>query len=372
MSTFICTKCHATYPIDRPMWQCPCGGLLDIDVKADLSIELLKRRPPTMWRYREMLPIADDANIVSYGEGFTPLLRIPFTRHPVFVKQDYLFPTGSYKDRGATVLVSKARELGIKEVIEDSSGNAGAAIAAYCARAGIQCHIFLPEHTSPDKVGQIQAYGAHMHMIKGSREDTAQATLRRAARMYYASHYWNPFFLHGTKTFAYEICEQLDWYAPHAVVLPVGHGTLLIGAYLGFTEMIGAGIINRLPKIIAVQAERCAPCAYAYTEGENALYEHAYLDTVATGIAITNPVRKSQVLTAVNMSNGCFVTVTDAEVIRALQDLCARGFYVEPTAAAAIAGLARYLENAPPNEVIVSTLTGSGLKTSSAIHELMK
>jgi threonine synthase len=372
MNMYVCTKCNAEYPIDRVMWQCPCGGLLDIDVKADLPIELLIRRKPTMWRYREVLPVVEDSHIISFNEGFTPLLPMSFANRSIFVKQDHLFPTGSYKDRGASVLISKVCELGIAEVIEDSSGNAGAAIAAYCARAGVTCHIFVPEHTSPDKVGQIMAYGARLHKVKGSREDTARVTLRKASRIYYASHYWNPFFMHGTKTFAYEICEQLDWYAPHAVVLPVGHGTLLIGAYLGFTELIRAGTIDRLPKLIAIQAERCAPCAYAFAKGEDVLYEHAFMDTIAAGIAIENPLRKKQILTAVHISGGHFITVTDAEIVCALEDLCAKGCYVEPTAAATIAGLKRYLDDAPMNEVVVSTLTGHGLKTSSKIKEILK
>jgi threonine synthase len=368
--SLICTKCSTVYPIDRAIWQCPCGGLLDIDIKARFTIDSTSRRKSTMWRYREVLPIVDDGAIISFDEGLTPLLKLTFSQRIVFVKQDYLFSTGSYKDRGASVLISKVRELGIDEVIEDSSGNAGAAVAAYCARAGIQCHIYVPDRTSPDKITQIMAYGARLHRVKGSREETAQATLKKAARMYYASHYWNPFFMHGTKTFAYEICEQLDWYAPHAIVVPVGHGTLLIGAYLGFTELLREGIINRLPKIIAVQAERCAPCAHAFVHGEDAVFEHAYMDTIANGIAIANPVRKKQIITAVNMSDGHFITVTDAEIMTAWEKLCTNGFYVEPTAAATIAGLEQYLSVAPPNEVIVTTLTGHGLKTSAAFKEM--
>jgi threonine synthase len=372
MSTFVCAKCHTEYPIDRPLWQCPCGGLLDIDIKADLPIDLLKQRPPTMWRYREMLPIIEDANIVSYDEGFTPLIRMSFARHTVFIKQDYLFPTGSFKDRGAALLISKIKELGIDRVIEDSSGNAGAAIAAYSARAGIACDIYVPENASQDKIAQIKAYGAQVHVIQGSREDVAQKTLRQAARTYYASHCWNPLFMHGTKTFAYEVCEQLDWYAPHTLVVPVGGGTLLLGAYIGFTEMLSAGLTNRLPRIIAVQAERCAPLAHAFNKGEHIPGDVVYFDTIAKGIAISNPIRRSQILTAVQMSDGCFITVTDAEIIQALKDLCAHGFYVEPTAAATIAGLKRYLETASPNEMIVSTLTGHGLKTSNLIQELLQ
>lgn len=371
MNKFICSKCNTEHATNRVLWQCPCGGLLDIDIKPCLSIDTIKQRKPTMWRYREMLPIDDDTNIVTFNEGFTPMVKMLYNQRSVWVKQDYLFPTGSYKDRGASVLISKAKELGINKVIEDSSGNAGAAIAAYCARAGIRCQIFVPHHVSDDKIGQIQAYAAEVRVIKGTREDVARATFLEAARTYYASHCWNPYFIHGTKTFAYEVCEQLDWYAPHAIVVPVGHGTLLIGAYIGFTELLSAGIINRLPKIIAIQAERCAPLAFAFSQGEQAVCEYMYLDTVAEGIAISNPVRKKQILTAVHMSNGHFITVTDAQIIDALKRLCSEGFYVEPTAATAIAGLIIYLQDAPPNEIIVTTLTGHGLKTSKILKDIL-
>ena len=160
------------------------------------------------------------------GEGFTPLEEIELDGHRVLLKIDYLFPTGSYKDRGATVLISKVKELGIRKVVEDSSGNAGSAIAAYCAKAGIECEIYVPQATSPEKLVQIQAYGATLKRVEGSREKTAEVAMGAASKFYYASHCWNPFFLHGTKTFAFEIWEQMDGKVPDVLILPVGHGTL--------------------------------------------------------------------------------------------------------------------------------------------------
>ncbi len=200
-------------------------------------------------------------------EGFTPLVETDFNGHRVLLKIDYLFPTGSYKDRGATVLISKAKELGIKKVIEDSSGNAGSAIAAYCARAGIGCEIYVPQTTSLGKLVQIQAYGANLRRIEGSREETARVAMEAASRIYYASHCWNPFFLHGTKTFAFEIWEQLGWKAPDVLILPVGHGTLFLGAYLGFKELKEAGLVKRVPKLVAVQSVSCAPLYKAFKKG---------------------------------------------------------------------------------------------------------
>ncbi|MCP4155342.1 MAG: pyridoxal-phosphate dependent enzyme, partial [bacterium] len=206
-----------------------------------------------MWRYKEAIPVSNESTVVSFEEGFTPLLEMDIENRTVLVKQEQLFASGSYKDRGASVLISKIKEMGIGEVVEDSSGNAGASVAAYCAAAGIQCTIFAPEETSPGKLAQIEAYGAVLNKIPGSREETANAVLKAAETTYYASHSWNPYFFHGTKTFAFEVCEQLGWKAPGTVILPVGNGTLLLGAYIGFNELVNAGIIGKMPVIIGVQ-----------------------------------------------------------------------------------------------------------------------
>ncbi len=315
-----------------------------------------------MWRYREALPINDDASIISFQEGFTPLLHVRFSSRSVRIKQDQLFPTGSYKDRGAAVLVSKIKELGIREVVEDSSGNAGSSIAAYCAAAGIRCQIFVPEATSPAKTRQIEAYGARLHKIPGNREDCARATKFAAESMYYASHVWNPFFLHGTKTFAYEICEQMGWRVPDTVILPVGNGILLLGAWIGFRDLMKAGITSSLPRLIAVQAQNCAPLARAFhaKSGDIACIETT--KTIAEGIAIARPALGAQILEAVRDSHGDFITVDEHEIVQAQQEMAHRGFFIEPTAAACIAGVKKYLPLSPPDEDIVSVFTGHGLK----------
>jgi threonine synthase len=309
------------------------------------------------------MPILRDEHILSMGEGFTPLEEMEFAGHRVFLKIDYLFPTGSYKDRGATVLISKLRELGIRKVIEDSSGNAGSAIAAYCARAGIECEIYVPETTSAGKLVQIEAYGAILRKVEGSREETAEAARKASSKIYYASHCWNPFFLHGTKTFAFEIWEQMGWKTPDSVILPIGHGTLLLGAYLGFKELKEAGKVGKLPKLIGVQSAACAPIYRAFKKGWREALPIEKKETMAEGIAIANPVRGGQILEAIRESGGEVLTVTEKEISVALREMGRTGHFIEPTSAATIAGLKRYLDQKRKKEIVVSTLTGMGLKS---------
>jgi len=320
------------------------------------------KRDPTLWRYREAIPILQDEHILSLGEGFTPLEEMEFNGHRVLLKIDYLFPTGSYKDRGATVLVSKLRELGIRKVVEDSSGNAGSAIAAYCARAGIGCEIYVPESTSSGKLVQIQAYGATVKKVEGSREKTAEVAMEAASKIYYASHCWNPFFLHGTKTFAFEIWEQIGWKAPDALVLPVGHGTLFLGAYIGFKELEDAGKVERIPRLVGIQSAACAPLYQAFKKGWKENFPTEKKETMAEGIAIANPVRVRQILEAIRETGGEVLAVTEKEIGVALKEMSRKGHFIEPTSAATVAGLKKYLKN-NKKEVVVSTLTGMGLKS---------
>jgi threonine synthase len=296
------------------------------------------------------------------GEGFTPLEEMELNGHRVFLKIDYLFPTGSYKDRGAAVLVSKLRELGIRKVIEDSSGNAGSAIAAYCARAGIECEIYVPESTSSEKLVQIQAYGATLRRVEGSRERTAEVAMEAASKIYYASHCWNPFFLHGTKTFAFEIWEQIGWKSPDVLVLPVGHGTLLLGAYLGFKELKETGKVETIPRLVGVQSKACAPLYRAFKKGWREFFPIVKKETMAEGIAIANPVRGRQILKAIRETNGEVLTVTEEEIAIALKEMSRKGHFIEPTSAATIAGLKKYLKSCK-KKIVVSTLTGMGLKS---------
>jgi len=287
------------------------------------------------------------------------------------VKQDQLFPTGSYKDRGAAVLISKVKELGITRVVEDSSGNAGCSIAAWCARSGIECQIFTPANTSPAKTTQIKLFGAQLELTPGTRENTARAVMLAASRTYYASHSWNPYFLHGTKTWAFEVWEQLGWQAPDTVILPVGNGTLFLGAYIGFKELLVAGEINRLPRMIAVQSEACAPLAKAFDDNQDELPEVKMQETLAEGIAIATPIRGKQIIRAVRDTGGTFMTVNEAEIIESLFDLARQGACIEPTSAAATAAATRYMRKACENERVVTTFTGHGLKNPDKLAKLL-
>jgi threonine synthase len=301
------------------------------------------------------------------GEGFTPLEAMEFDGHRVFVKVDYLFPTGSYKDRGAAVLINKLKQWGIQRVVEDSSGNAGSAIAAYCAKAGIKCEIYVPRSTTPEKLVQIRTYGARLRKMEGSREETAEAVMKVASRIFYASHCWNPYFLHGTKTFAFEIWEQLGWRVPDAVVLPVGHGTLLLGAYIGFRELREAGKVEKIPRLVGVQSAACAPLAQAFRKGWRDPAAITKKETLAEGIAIAQPARGRQILAAIRESGGEMLTVTEREIGVSLKEMGRRGHFIEPTSAAALAGLRNYLKKKSKQGIVISTLTGIGLKATEKI-----
>lgn len=367
---FTCLNCNSRFSLDLPIWRCPCGGVLDVIKTISFDPSCLKNRHPSLWRYREVLPITSDRSIVSFGEGFTPMLRMELSNRTVWIKQDHLFPSGSYKDRGSTVLVSKIKELGIHQVVEDSSGNAGASIAAYCAKAGIECDIFVPSSTSPAKLIQIEAYGAQIHLVPGSRDDTAKAALGAAQTVYYASHTWNPLFFQGTKTFAYEICEQLNWHSPDAVVLPAGNGTLLIGSYIGFQELLMLQLIEHMPRMIAIQAQHCAPLYHAYQQKTKEVFPVNAKETLAEGIAITNPVRGRQMMEIVYKTNGQVLIVSENEIRASLKEWCKKGIYLEPTSACVLAGLNHYMQTTDA-EHVVSVITGHGLKSNESIKKML-
>jgi len=369
---FVCTRCNAQYPLSAPVWQCECGGLLAIRYEPRFDKRQITRLGPTLWRYRDALPLAREADAVSLGEGYTPLVYGRVSGVPVFLKQDHLLPSGSFKDRGAALLVSHIASLGVRRVVEDSSGNAGAALAAYAARAGIACDLYVPEETGASKLGQMRAYGANVHTVSGGRAEAEAAAVEAASHAYYASHVRNPYFMHGTKTFAFEVWEQLGWRAPDTLVLPVGNGTLLLGAALGFEELAAAGQVRRVPRLVGIQAAACAPLAAALTEAATEVQAVTPQPTLAEGIAIGAPLRGAQILAAIRRTGGEIITVSEEEIVLALRTWWKVGYALEPTAAATLAGLARYATaRATPNESIVSVVTGHGLKTIDQIAELL-
>jgi threonine synthase len=331
--------------------------------------DAIARRAPTLWRYAEALPFGPDDPVVaaiSMGEGFTPLVPHRLDGVEVLLKLEFLSPTLSFKDRGAVVLVAQARALGAAELVADSSGNAGTAISAYAARAGLPCTVYVPGGTSPKKLRQMRAHGATVVEVDGSREDAATAAIEmvEAKRAYYASHVYNPFFFEGTKTYGLEIWEQLGWSWPDLVVLPVGNGTLVLGVARALDELEAAGLIDHPPRLLLVQANGCAPIARAFVAGVEDVEPVSNEGTIAEGIAIGAPARGGQILAIVRRLGGTIVTVDDEAITAAVADLAARGLFVEPTAAAPLAGLAQYLAAHPevrPDRV-VAPLAGAGLK----------
>jgi len=258
-------------------------------------------------------------------------------------------------------------------VLEDSSGNAGASLSAYAAAAGMRCRILVPETASYPKIAQIAACGADVVTVRGSRQDVADAALRFAKQIFYASHNWQPFFVEGTKTLAYELWEQLGFRAPDNIVVPLGYGSNILGCERGFAELKRNGEIDRVPRLFGVQAANCAPYYTAWQAGAGHLVPTAVTPTVAEGIASSKPTRVAEVLAAVRGSGGAFAAVSEEEIVAALGRIARRGFYVEPTSAAAAAGLSQLLRSGAigKNQTTVLVLTGSGLKASERIGQLL-
>jgi threonine synthase len=348
---------------------------------ADLPAVGIARLPALLrggvWRYSEWIAVPGAiGERLSMGEGQTALIALD----DVSVKLEFVSPTGSFKDRGAVALVASAVARGARELVADSSGNAGSAIAAYAARAGLPCTVFVPEGTSGAKRRQIEGYGAALRVVPGDRmaaAGAAAATVAETGAMY-ASHVWDPMFLQGTKTFAFECWEQLGRRGPDAVVIPVGNGTLVLGAARGFRELRAAGAIERLPRLIGLQSERCAPLAVAWAQRQpNPAPVAPSQATVAEGIAIPAPARGAQILAAVLESGGCVLSVPEASIAPAQRDLARRGLLVEPTAAVAWAAALMLSERLPApaddglwkaaaelcTGTVVVPLCGSGLKS---------
>jgi threonine synthase len=361
-----------TFAIDIPRW---CGTaraplfLTDLPGIARGQIDAGTR---SLWRYRAALPVAV-AEPITMGEGCTPLLPRMLHGARALLKCEWFMPTGSFKDRGATVMLSILRQQGVEAVLEDSSGNGGAAVAAYAAAGGLHATIMAPASTSPAKTVAMHAAGAAVELIPGNRQATADAAEARADRVFYASHNWQPFFLHGTKTLAYELWEDLGFRAPDNVVIPCGAGSNVLGCDIGFSELLRAGEIERLPRLFAAQPENCGPIAATWLAGSPTQVETVVRPTIAEGTAIAAPLRLPEVLAALRRSGGGAVLLTEAEIAAATLMLARTGIYVEPTCAQAAAAFQRLLQagTIKASETTVLVLTGTGLKATAAIGRLL-
>jgi threonine synthase len=346
---------------------------------AILTATEWKRRMTTgLWRHARWLPEVAPEQRISLGEGDTPLVRLPRwgeahgLRH-LYAKLEFISPTSSFKDRGMAVLVSVARQEGATHLVEDSSGNAGAAAAAYAARAGMRCTVYAPAAAPAAKLRQIEAYGAELVSVPGPRAAVAEAAREAGASpgSYHVSHNDNPLFVAGNKTLAYELGETLDqmdfgtgaWH----LVMPVGGGALFCGAWLGFQDLHASGMLpaTRRPRLHAAQSSACPPIAVAWERGEAAPAEITRQPSVCGGIEIERPARGADILRAIRESGGSAVASDEPDIL-AQRDALARleGVYAEPTSAAALAGLARLARQGriAPDDVVVVAITGSGLK----------
>lgn len=368
---YTCSVCGSVYPPTDLVWRCDCGGYLDVGRARGLSPQDIDRSEPSIWRYRAAFEAPESRPRIYFGEGLTPLVDAQWAGTTPKFKLDYMFPTGSFKDRGTAVMMNRLHELGVASVIEDSSGNGGASVAAYAAAGGISCGVYVPGHTSEAKVVQTRTYGATVVKVPGTRADTATAAQTAAAKrdQFYASHNWHPLFIEGVKTVAYEIWEQLGYRAPDNVVVPAGFGSNVIGLFRGFGELLAANQIARLPRIFAAQAANCAAINDAWlAQGP---VEHR--PTVAEGIASEAPVRLPEILQALEESHGSPVPVSEESIIDAVRDLGRNlGLFVEPTAAVAAAAVRQLTATSQvrPDEDTVVVLTGSGLKATNLIADL--
>ena len=362
----ICTGCGASHPPDMSVG-CPiCGSTYEV-VYSEAGGP--GAQPPGWTGPPVPSPVHDVSSFTSLGEGNTPCVDMErlgrlLGLESLTAKLEFLNPTGSYKDRGTVVMMSVAREHGVEEVVEDSSGNAGASVSAYAARAGIKAHVFAPSSAPVAKVAQIRVYGAEPHLIDGPREAATEAALSyvRERGLVYASHNLSPYFVEGTKTFAYEVFMQLAPSLPDHIVVPVGNGSLYLGAWKGFTELLAAGCVDSIPRLHCVQARAVMPIAAAY-QGDEWLPDGQR--TVAGGIASVDPPHKEAILQVLGASGGTAVAVEDDSILEWQRRLAeTEGIYCEPTSAAAFAGLSDLVRSGRigRKDRVLVPVTGSGLK----------
>lgn len=325
-----------------------------------------------LWRYQAMLPILQPGqSLITLGEGWTPLLADSWQNQPVHWKLDTLMPTGSYKDRGVSAMVNWFAGLGAQTLVDDSSGNAGASLACYAGRAGLQARIFVPERAPEPKRAQIAVYGAELVPVPGSRHMATQAAendTQNSREIAYASHAWHPAFLLGQMTCAWEIWEQLGQRVPDWLVAPVGNGGLLMGTWRGFQHLLQSGVTRCLPRLLAVQAEPYTPIYDAFHNEWSDIRPDPRMEKIsADGIAISYPVHAASLLKAIRQSQGTVVAIEEKEILLAQEQLAQRGLFVEPTSATVAVGLEKARSLIGKTETTVAILTGHGLKNPPKI-----
>ena len=361
------------YPLDVPRWCSDERTPLLITPGCGISRDDVESRTRSLWRYRASLPV-DIADPITMGEGCTPLVQRSWGDLRPFFKLEWFNPTGSFKDRGSSVMLSFLRQIGVNAVLEDSSGNGGSSVAGFGAAGGMRVKIMAPASTSPAKIAQVRAYGAEVQLVEGPREESETEAIRQSDTTFYASHNWQPFFLEGTKSLAYELWEDFGFTAPDNIVVPAGAGSSLLGCAFGFRELMKAKQIVKLPRLFVAQPLNCSPIDASFQAGIDTPVPREVRKTVAEGTAIKHPMRLREIIGALRESGGGTVALTEEEIVAALLRLARHGLFAEPTCASAAAALDKLAAagTISGGESTVVIVTGTGLKAASTVADLVR
>jgi threonine synthase len=374
----VCSRCDNRFRLNQLLNLCSCGAPLmvryDLEkASAALTKSSFQSRGANLWRYRELLPVEDDANVVSLGEGFTPLLEAKtlaqeLSLRRVWIKDEAQNPTGSFKDRGLCLAVSRAKELAVKKIAIPSAGNAGGSLSAYAARAGIEANVFMPKDTPAANQIEVRQYGARLTLVDGLINDCGRIIAeRKAAEGWFdVSTLKEPYRVEGKKTMGYEIAEQLNWKLPDVIIYPTGGGTGLIGMWKAFAEMEEMGWIGKdRPRMVSVQASGCAPIVRAFAEGKNIAEPWQNAKTIASGLRVPQAVADFLMLRALRESKGTALSVSDDEMLAEIPRVGrAEGIFFCPEGAACVAALRQLAKQRwinPTDEIVIFN-TATGLK----------
>ena len=379
LSHLECTYCEATFSADEPHRTCAeCAKVLypRYDLRAagrELPRESLIGRPASMWRYFEVLPVRDEASVITLGEGFTPVLKAErlgreMGLRDVYIKDESINPTASFKARGMSAAVSKAAELGLTRLTVPSAGNAAGALAAYAARGGIEGYVFIPRDAQEATMKEVAVTGAGLTLVDGLIGDAGQLSRAKAQEegLFDLSTLQEPYRVEGKKTMGYEIAEMFDWQAPDVIVYPTGGGTGIVGIWKAFEEMEELGWTDgKRPRMFCVQAEGCAPMVRAFHEGAEFAEPWQDARTIAGGLRVPSGIADYLILNVLRESGGGAVAVSDGEMISAMREVASlEGLFICPEGAATVAGLNKLLLSGDisPEESVLLLNTGSGLK----------
>jgi threonine synthase len=384
----VCPRCQKDFALSQLLNLCPCGSPLLVrydlvNARAQFTPSLLSGRIASLWRYREVLPLQDDANWVSLGEGLTPLLEAKALAREVGVKRVWIKdeaqnPTGSFKDRGLCLAITMAKELGVKKVAIPSAGNAGGSLSAYAARAGIEAHVFMPRDTPIANQIEAQQYGAKLTLVDGLINDCGRmvAEQKSTEGWFDLSTLKEPYRVEGKKTMGYEIAEQLNWNLPDVIIYPTGGGTGLIGMWKAFQEMEELGWIgSKRPRMVSVQASGCAPIVRAFDTGQESAEPWRNAQTIASGLRVPTAVADFLMLRALRESSGTALSVSDDAMLAEIPRVGrAEGIFFCPEGAACVAALRRLAENRwikSDDEVVIFN-TASGLKYLDVLQQRLR